>query len=279
MKKVSYKIILICSISLLFPYKYLKADVVVTNDGMVLTGKIIKENKTKITISNFHGTFKIEKGNIKRFEKTLSYKRDIQLLKKLGKNIDENEVKRNFQTGQLKLEKFLEPEKVSVDKPEYFTNIFISPIFQLNNGKLSSVLKYAYGGSLTCDFDYYKKSIIHSLRIESDYIYSKKNENTEYDNTTQYISGGALTVGPVLKYSINTKCRFLIALTAGIGYYKINSNIEKTDAIKFKTGIASGFTLYLSRITINPQIGYSYIHDGEAPLMGFNTSLGVGYIF
>ena len=81
------------------------ADIIVTNDDMIINGKIIKEVKGEyVTLANNHGIFKINFNNIKDIQRTSNYQEDIKVFNKLGQTVDETEVKKNYETGIKKLE-------------------------------------------------------------------------------------------------------------------------------------------------------------------------------
>ncbi len=93
------------------------ADIIVTNDDMIINGKIIKEVKGEyVTLANNHGIFKINFNNIKEIQRTANYQEDIKVFNKLGQTVDETAVKQNYEKGIKKLEELnLEAKEIKPD--------------------------------------------------------------------------------------------------------------------------------------------------------------------
>ena len=150
-------------------------DIVVTKDGMVLNGKIIEDIKDKyIKFANYHGTFTIDYPQIKEIHRTGTYHEDIKIFKKMGKSIDEAEVKTNYIAGieKLKADKLVK-SRARTDAIQYL--LLVSPFFVFNLGKIESVLPYGYGALILNDIRFQRKYsfLPNTLRINAQYFHSE----------------------------------------------------------------------------------------------------------
>ncbi len=263
-------------------YTPLFGDVLITNDGMILNGKVISKTKDETVFSNYHGTFKIKNEIIQKIHVTEKFEEDVKLLEDMGKKINKSDIKRNFQSGAIKKEKVL--EKVSRQSvPETEKNAFhmdcqISSFYLFNTGSLDNVLPYSFGGSLSSDlhlWNYLFNSnslLIPELRIEASYLYAEKN--------SKRIDGFGLTLGPVWFYPVtirNYKFHAHLASLFGSGNYNVENTDTQTRRFSFNINIIAGVAFPIGQIELVPAFRFGYIYDSEAPLYSFGFNFGLGY--
>ena len=85
---------------LIFISEVIHSDVLMTKDGMIINGKVIKEKEDAIIFKNKYGTFKIARKKIKKLQKTRSYKEDVSILQQQGKKVNAVEIKQNYDEGE-----------------------------------------------------------------------------------------------------------------------------------------------------------------------------------
>lgn len=251
-------------------------DILVTKDDMILNGKIIEDIKGKyIKFANYHGIFTIDYPQIKEIHKTGTYHEDVRIFKKMGKSVDEAEVKTNYLAGieKLKADKLVK-SRARTDATQYL--LLVSPYFIFNLGKIESVLPYSYGAFLLNDIRFQSKYgfLPKSLRINIQFFYS--------ENDSKMISAfraelGTAWIIPFEGRSI--RFNFTMSPTFGAGYYEVKGESRETENVKFNFSFSTGLEFLLSSWVISPQVRFDYIHDGSAPLYGLGFSLGAGYIF
>ena len=264
---------------LFFPYFYLYADIVITNDDMFLNGKILEKKKDHIVFGNFHGTFTIKKSQIKEIRETRNFMEDVRLFLKKGKRVDENEVKKNYLAGvdKLKAQKKMERNDNKIP-PEHIAFI-ISPYFLFNKGELGEEIPRSTGASLTGDiplkrFSYSEKLGITGVRFEAGFFHSSKGNKS--------VKGPRISSGPLWEFPFtikDTRCMYTISPVLGIGWYEIEGISDRATALKWNIGFITGPVIYFQNTLIFPQFRFDYIHDGRFPLYGIGFGIGLGYLF
>jgi len=269
-------ITIVLLVSILMPHCPLFADVIITRDDMILNGKILEDKKpVYVKFANYHGNFTIKYKQIKEIHRTDSFKEDIKVLQQLGKTVNEDEIKNNYQSGERKLKEQNKNFPVYSEGAESF--VLMLEIFSSKNlGKINSVLPSSRGLSLSGEIPFgqnsvFKKFYIYGIDCEADYLYS--------ENDARFIKGFSGSAGPLWRVPVDNHFNFNISAAAGAGWYSVKNDAEKAEGVKWNLVLRAGPALDFNSIIISPQIRIDYIYDGYAPLLGVGLSLGAGYKF
>jgi hypothetical protein len=246
---------------------------------MILNGKILEDKKPDfVRFANYHGNFTIKYKQIKEIHRTESFKGDIEILQKLGKSVNEDEIKTNYQSGMKKLGEQKKSVPASADKSEAF--VFMLDVFAGKNfGRLDTVLPSSRGISLSAEipveqFSFFKKYYIYGIDCEMDYFNSEKDE--------RFIKGFSGAAGPLWRVPVTLSgynFNFNISAAAGIGSYYVKNAAEEASGIKWNMVLHAGPAFYFNSVVISPQLRFDYIFDSVAPLYCAGLSLGAGYKF
>jgi hypothetical protein len=251
-------------------------DIIVTTDDMVLNGKIIEDIKNvQVKLGNFHGIFIVNYNQIKEIHRTEMYQDDIKIFKKLGKTVDEEEIKTNYQAGIKKLEERTISEKKSKAVPMECV-LFVSPFLTFNIGKIQPVLPFSYGIFLLGDVRFQSRFrfLPNGVRTGLQYFHSEK--------TLKKIAAFRFDLGTVWNFPFNVR-GFTLNLTLsplfGGGYYAVKGRYSDTAGFKWNVTVTAGLEFIVSSWVISPQVRFDYIYDRIMPLYGIGFSLGAGYLF
>lgn len=272
-----FRISILLVVFLFSPCIYLYADIVITNDEMILNGKILEEKKESyVKLGNYHGTFIIEYKLIKEIHRTERYEDDFKFFLKKKKPVNESDVKTNYQAGleQLEKQKKANKDKIPADGRHA---ILVSPFFNINLGKLNTVLPYSYGVNIMGDiainrFQYLKKMFLTGIRTEIGYFHSEKG--------VKRVIGLSALAGPLWQFPISIgtyRFNYSIAPEFGVGWYSIKGRTEKLTAVKWNADIITGPIFKISSAVISPLIKFNYIYDNIVPLYGISFSIGAGF--
>jgi hypothetical protein len=260
---------LVVLVLLLLPAPLL-ADIVITVDGMVFNGKIIQHIKgVQVKLGNHHGVFTIRQDNIKEMHLTGDYREDMTIFKKMGRNVDENEVRANYQAGVAKIK-----NRGKESRAEYL--LFASPFFNFNLGNIESILPYAWGAVVMADarFRTGSPAVSAGPRVEFQYLHSSRGIKS--------MEAFRFAAGPALAFPFETE-KLTLNLTfspeLGGGYYGARGRDDREAGFKLNFFLDAGLEFVISSWVIAPMIRFEYVHDGEAPLMAVGLSLGAGYLF
>ena len=279
----NYKIFPFTAAFLFSMYIYLYGDIIVTNDGMILNGKILEEKKDEhIKLGNYHGIFTIDLKQIKEIHRTRHYEEDVKIFRDKGRTVDEAEVKTNYQSGVEKLENLgnageqvNNAEKIH---PAVFTVLF-SPYINLNIGKLFTVLPYGYGGAITGDirldkFKFFSGIYLKGIRLGMGYFHSEVG--------ARRIIGLRGSAGPLWLFPLSNRkihIDYAISPEIGVGWYSLRGGYGKADAVKWNVSLTTGPVFNIYSFILYPQIKFDYINDRSVPLYCVGFSLGLGYGF
>lgn len=247
---------------------------------MILTGKILQENKKNVGFGNYHGIFNIDRKQIKEIFRTDSFHADVKILRDTGKKVNESEVKANFEAGLAKLKEHdNKSNKGNKLEPDTYYKLSLSPFFIINIGGLKEVLPFSFGSSIIGDFpigqfDYAKAVFLTDVRVEIAYFYSEKGERKVVGFRA---SAGPLWQFPVSIGSINFN--YYTAAEFGIGWYQIRGINEETSTEKWHILISTGpvFTIY--SFVLSPYAQFDYIYDSIVPLYGIGLGITIGLKF
>ncbi len=233
----NFKVIFITVLLLFLPIITF-GDIIVTNDDMIINGKIIKEAKGEyVTLANNHGVFKIKYSNIKEIQRTANYQEDIKVFNKLGQTVDETEVKKNYEKGIKKLEEqnineneikpeliIIEPDikenevgSIKIDQDPKDTEIFTKDI-EMDFQEIKPDVKKA------------KQPTLEFLLFLSPFI----NFNFKPFDTIMPYGYGVLIGGNIL---FQKKFIYLPAgTTIEMQYYHSGEAVKKIDGFRFAAG-------------------------------------------
>ena len=269
--KIKTKFQLACSLFLiLFITNPSYSDVVLTKDGMIFSGKIIKKSINKIIIRNYYGTFTIKKKKIKKFFVTTSFKEDVKILQKEGKRVNIREIKQNYTIGiknTANRKKLLPPSLAC----------FLSPAIYMPFGEFSKLFTLGYGISaeinLNLDTLLYKNKnyFLPDLSINLNFLYFSKRSDT--------ILGYSIAIGPTWPVPVMKNGEIYFSPAPGLGFYNIFTSNDKNWAIKFCINPEIGFNYYFKKIAIKLHFRYTYIFDIKKPLHCLVFGVGIGYKF
>ena len=268
---------------IIISFKISYGDIVETNDGMVLNGKIIEDKKGDyIKFGNYHGTFHIEYRLIKGIHRTNSFKEDIKIFKDKGKTVNESEVMINYQAGVEKLEAqgVVPGEKAKEKDNKKKIVLLVSPFYNFNIGKLSGELPHSFGGSVTGhfaidQFDSIRKLYLSGVVAEAGYFYS--------ENGGKKVSGPRISAGPLWNISIasgeTTSVSCVASPVIGFGWYVIKGRYEDAVELKLNAAFTAGPLFNVSAIVFAPLFRFDYIYDSTEPLYGIGFSIAAGFKF
>lgn len=270
--------VILIAVSILSPR--LHADIVITRDGMFLNGKILEDKKPDFIIfANNYGTFTIQYSLIKEIRRTENFMADIKIFRDMGKQLSEDEIKKNYMAGEKKLEERLDArmEEEPVSGGESAVLEFAA-FCSVNSGKLAEVLPYSTGAALSGSFpaDFLKSLYMHGIETEAAWFYSEKGERG--------FSGFTASAGPLWQIPSDLPgvgLRFNISALVGAGWFAVKNDDagREASAIKWNISIHAGPRFNIGSVTLSAQLRLDYIHDGYAPLAGAGLSIGAGYAF
>ncbi len=271
----AFLVIIFCSVRLF-------ADIVVTNDDMILNGKILEDRKGEfLKFGNYHGTFTIDYRQIKEIHRTVRYEDDVKIFLEKGKKVNEAEVRSNYQAGLDKLEEQekIAKKEIKEEKRKEVFSFFLSPFYNNNFGKLSGKLPNSYGasamGHIALDrFEFVRKMYLWGIGADFGYIHS--------ENGNKKVSGPRMSAGPLWKFSVPIgyfSFDYCISPEIGIGIYSIRGIYVNSTSVKWNIIFNTGPIFNFSSFIIYPHLRFDYIYDGFVPLYGLGFGIGAGYRF
>jgi len=263
----------------------LYADIVITKDDMILNGKILEDKKPQyLILANYHGTFTIKYSVIKEIHRTESFEEDIKIFRNIGKEINDEEIKKNYTAGEKEMKERLQKqkkEKTDEQKPEETGTILFSIFHDKNTGELEGVLPYSSGISISAEFIAPPLPVLKNIDIYGyggniSYYYSADND--------RQIKGFNLSAGPVWRFPASLsgyEFDLKIAPFLGAGWYSIvNNEVDKeTGALKMNFTFQAGPDFRFGSLVVSTRFRLNYIHDSSAPMKGAGLAIGAGYAF
>ncbi len=244
-----------------------RADVLVTRDGMVLNGKIVKDKKPDFLIlKNAHGEFTIKYAQIKTLSITDNPEADMRVLKGLGKNISNESVLRNYEAGTADFRRKKPVAKSVSDLDGYVISAHCSLVKV--TGDLGSRLPYGLEGQLTARARALK--VLYSDGLEGGLSYR------HFSRDGRKLTGFALTVGPVWSLRLTDSAALDFSAYAGGGFYSVETSGTSLNSFKMSCGAYAGPMLNLYNSVVSFRVKIDYIVDSDAPLYGVGLALGAG---
>jgi len=280
--------IILINIIVTFTSEKLLSDVIVTKEGMVLNGKIIQKHKKIIIFSNQFGTFKIKKMLIKTIRETKKYVDDIRIMRSLGVNVNNEVVRKNYESGEKQKNKLLKKNLKHVKKVKKKKNdstfgliIYGSFFYNFNVGSHGDSMPGSLGALLTFDILFIKQVsnnnffLIPELRFESSYYNSTSGNNS--------IEGFSVSLGPIWEHTWKLSSLFGLNLhftsLHGFGYYYVKNNTSSRIKMCYVTSAILGLSIIIDRFYITPAFRYEYIYDALAPMHGLGLVISIGFRF
>jgi hypothetical protein len=270
MRKLYHAIIIvgITVIIIINSYNFSSADVVSLTDGTVLNGKLIEDSKYEILFVNFYGTFRIDKIKIIKLVETDNYKEDIKIKSKMGGDIDEDAIKRNYQAG--------EAEKEKKGNKKIYARITLTGFGIVTFGRLNSVLPFGFGGAIDYDHNFFgshEHAYIPWVRLEGGYsLYRKKSALVKGFNA----SGGVMWLVPL---GPKQEVRLVLSVLPGISFLDITkkSTNYKAKSNTFTVHSIAGFEIPFGRVAFTILGRYTYIYDKEVALHNIGCAAGLSF--
>jgi hypothetical protein len=263
------------------------SDTVKLTEGSVLVGKIIYEDREKITISNAYGTFNVKKTKIANLYKTEVYTEDLKVLKKLKVKVNEKGIKKHIEAGQKKKDELEEDaakkkEKEKLKKPgNLWTNgtIHFSGSFNYVLDEVSGKIPFGYSGHFAFDqgmdmITGQRYLLMPGLRLEGGYLKFSKGD---YDISAYNSVLGLIWKIPVIK---NKYGYFVFAAMPGIAILDVeNSNTGRSAKSNTFCGASlAGYRLPLgSRFNLFLHARYMYIYDEDVLFHTIGADVGFGF--
>ncbi len=245
-------------------------DVVFTQDGMIINGKITDKIEDKIVIINIYGTFTIENKKIKEVYETKSFSEDIMILEEKGKVLNKEEVEKNYKFGVREIEKQRKKEPA-------FLVCSLIPLYYIPTGKYRNI--FTWGAGLSANANLNLKDILYNSKsyyypdLSADYNF------LVFQQDEIHLNGISIAAGPVWTIPVTFDIETYFSLTPGMGVYDVADSDYDTRFLKFCMNVEFGFVYSFGRVIVRPLIRYTYINDVEAPLNCVAFSLGIGYRF
>ena len=252
------------------------ADIVSLRDGTVLNGRIIERTSAGIVVRNYYGTFTIEHELIEKIQVTSSYAEDIRVLEQMGRSVNREEIKRNYESGV----------KNSIDRGRdslgdgILSNrgCSISMTYFYTVGKLREVLPYGYSSHLSCDLGrglIYERNhpAVPDVKAEIGYL--------RFVHNPARVTGFFLTAGPIWLFPIapHHRGRIRLFFLSGVSFLGIEGKTFKTTSNTLILNSAVGYEYPLREVLLFLNARYTHIYDVEVPLRSIGIELGVNYKF
>jgi hypothetical protein len=259
-------LLLLITLSLHLPAR---ADIIRLVEGSVLVGKIVEENKKSLDFSNAYGTFRIKKIHIVDIYKTDNYTEDIEILKKMGRGLNDEEIKRNVEVGQARKEI---REKMWVNG-----RISASGSFNYVFGTLGGKLPYGYAGHLALDqgLDMIldrRHPLMPGLRFEGGYLNFNKGS---YGVSGFSAAGGPMWAVPSMK---NKEGCFVFAIMPGASFLDINNSEtgSRARSYTFTVQAIAGYQISFGLFSLFFHVRYTYIYDRKVLFNTIGGEAGCG---
>lgn len=262
---------------------FLLADTITLMDGTILVGKVVGEKGGRIVFTNSYGVFNIKKKDVvERFE-TESYEEDVEIHKKLGKDVDENtitSIKKDYTAGE---EKKMELEKRERSDPGLWAGgmVSISGTFINPFGNISDVFPYGYSGQLAVDQGLEmimgeRNIFMPGIRVEGGYLFFKKDKAQV---SGLFCSAGPLWMLPVMD---GNRGNILFGLFAGISILDIEKDRETSEDYEARSNTFTGQSILGFQYTFGDfslfiNARYIYIYDKDVLFSSAGGEFGAGY--
>lgn len=264
-------ILLVSILFILTSFVFSYADVITLLDGTIINGKIIMTQKNgDIKVTNYYGTFDVKKELILKIQKTGSPDEDVDIYKKMGKKVDKDAIKRNYDYGQRKWEELFRPGK----RKGYFSyiNCSLAPSYMATLGAFKEDIPYGMGGFASVVVGMHE-SLFIDTRADFGYLYYQEGDIT--------VSGIMALVGGMWYMPITKRHRGRLhfSLLPGVTYLNtiMGPTVDSTD-VTFTLSSAVGYDYPLNKnIMVFGDFRYLYVYDKEYPLNGIGMEIGVSY--
>lgn len=262
------------------------ADTLHLKDGTLLVGKVKSKSSKTVIFKNTYGEFKIKRKSIKKIYLTKSYKKDIAIQKKLGKEVNEEAIKKDFLAGsgkRVEEKESVEPatklksrrdNKTDISSNRYNNRLTLSGTRLQSMGDLKSILPTGYGGFAAYDYgDSERYFLIPYLRLEGGYVYFKKNEVSMMGPVW---SAGLSWLFPFINKSYGS---IIISVSAGMSHLEFANGSQKGKSNTFSAWGSAGYEFPFSTVILQLQTRYMFVADRQISIYGLGGLFGVGFNF
>jgi hypothetical protein len=280
MRKIIVLSIFICLLILL-PGPSARADTVRLIEGSVLIGKIIEEDSSRLVLANFHGTFNVRMEYVIDIKRTKSYKEDINILKKMSADVDENMVKKNVETGEKKIAEMkngAEALKGKSGNRWVHGRICASGSYYYVPGRVGNLLPGGFSGHLSLDQGLDMALVKHhplvpGLRFEGSYLNFRKNS---YSITGYSGGGGLMWAMPSMN---NRGGCFVFAIMPGVSWLDIKNSQagKRAKSLTFSGSAIAGYQVSFGVFSMFIHARYEYIYDSSVPFHSIGGECGFGF--
>ncbi len=272
------KMCILACLILILPLR-LSADTILLSDGTYLTGKVVKWDAYHIIFKNAHGAFAIKKKQLVKLYVTGSHLEDIELNKKLGSIMKDEDVVRHYLAGMEGMppggidRKRLEKEIKTADLNG---RIRIYGTFYHVMGRISDAVPSAWGLSLG-----YSQSISGFLpegsALWAPLLYAE-GEAVSFSGDEAEMNDFSFYAGPRWEFLVPAGTGFL-HLLPGYSYLDIESEDYETRSSTVSVKLQCGYEYSAGSFSVLAALSYLYIYDRSVFAHGAGLSLGAIYKF
>ncbi len=266
---------IIVSCAFIFWSSSVYADIVSLWDGTVLNGKITKRTSESIVVSNYYGTFTIKNELIEKMQVTSDYTEDIRVLKQMGRSVNREEIKRNYDSGFKK--KIDSGRDFQGDRILANMGFSISTTYFFTVGKLRDILPYGYGSHLSYELGL--KNIIYEKPLPAFPEIKAEIGYLRFVRNPARVTGFFVTAGPSWLFPVvrNHRGRVRLFFLSGVSFLSIEGEDFKTGSNTLIVNSGIGYEYPMKEVILFLNTRYTHIYDVEVPLRSIGIELGVGY--
>ncbi len=272
-------IILLSLISFILIPSVVRSDTVILKDGTFLVGKVKVEESESIVFKNSYGAFTIKRAEITSLYITKSYREDIAIRRKLGRDFNEAEIRNNYAAGQMELtekERTLVVEQKSEGTDSAWRGrIFSEAAGLVSMGELNDPIPYGFmimfGLETGCDYRCRKNInfMIPWFRAEAGYLRFSKGEASLAGFTG---GAGPLWIFPV---SADYHHNIRVALEPGFSVLGIENGDERASTFTFTFHGMAGYEYSFDSVALFVNIRYVYVYDRDVLFHSTGISAGI----
>lgn len=253
------------------------ADIISLKDGSLINGKILKRTSSEIIFYNYYGKFTIEKQHIRRIRETSNYNQDVSIYRSLGKEVNVDVIKRNFDSGSRAKKELQDGGEVGSSDPGTSSlriRCSLASSYLVTTGKLKEFFPEGYGQFLAFDFGLRKSVFLPSLRTEFGFIY--------YGKEKSRITGQSAMAGPLWLFPFirGHNGRIHLSVISGVTYLnQIKGDTFKVNDYTSSLSSTFGYDYNVKNTFLFFHGRYLHVFGDEVSLGGAGVEFGIGYRF
>lgn len=272
-------IIIFSLISFILIPSIVRSDTIILKDGTLLVGKVKVESLYTIVFKNSYGAFTIKREEIASLYITKSYREDIAIRRKLGRDFNEAEIRSNYAAGQMELtekEKALVVEQKSEGgNSAWSVRIFSEAAGLVSMGELDDSIPYGFmimfGLESGCDYRVRKNInfMMPWFRAEAGYLSFSKGEAS--------LSGFTGGAGPLWIFPVSADSRhnIRVALEPGFSVLGIENGDESASTFTFTFHGMAGYEYSFDSVVLFVNLRYVYVYDRDVLFHSAGISAGI----